>query len=99
MLPPATKRCNPPLRSFAAASLPPALQTLKEPELKAEIEKKQKAQADMQSRIQKLSQEREDYLMAERKRLAEQGKGDSFDEKVAASVRAQAARKGIDFEK
>ncbi len=36
---------------------------------------------------------------AERKRLAEQGKGDSFDEKVAANIRAQAARKGVEFEK
>lgn len=87
------------VESLNKASLPPELQTLNEPELKAEIEKKQKARADVQSRIQKLSQEREDYLAAERKRLAEQGKGDSFDEKVAASIRAQAARKGIEFEK
>ena len=57
------------------------------------------AQADVQGRIEKLSQEQEDYLAAERKRLAEQDKGDSFDEKVAASIRTQAARKGIEFEK
>ena len=57
------------------------------------------AQADVQGRIEKLSQEQEDYLAAERKRLAEQDKGDSFDEKVAASIRTQAARNGIEFEK
>jgi Mg-chelatase subunit ChlD len=87
------------VESLDKDSLPPELQKLKEPELKAEIEKKQQARADVQARIQKLSQEREDYLAAERKRLAEQGKGDSFDEQVAANIRAQAARKGIEFEK
>ncbi len=87
------------VESLDKDSLPPELQTLNKPELKAEIEKKQKARADVQGRIQKLSQEREDYLAAERKRLAEQGQGDSFDEKVAANIRAQAARKGIQFKK
>ena len=33
----------------------------------------------------------------ERKKQAEQGKANSFDEKVAASIRAQAARKGIEY--
>jgi len=37
--------------------------------------------------------------VAERKRLAEKGKADSFDEKVAASIREQAARKGIVYGK
>jgi hypothetical protein len=82
-----------------AVSLPPKLQTPNKPELKAEIEKKQQERSELQTQIQKLSQEREDYLAAERKRLAKQGTGDSFDEKVAANIRAQAARKGITFEK
>ena len=38
-------------------------------------------------------------IAAERKRQAEQSKGDSFDEKVAASIRAEAARKGIEYGK
>jgi hypothetical protein len=46
-----------------------------------------------------LSKQREEYIAVERKRQAEQGKGDSFDEKVAASIRAQAARKGIEYGK
>jgi hypothetical protein len=80
-------------------SLPPELQSLSKSELKTALSKKQKERSELQAQIQKLSQEREDYLAAERKRLAKQGKGDSFDEKVAANIRAQAARKGIDFEK
>ena len=51
----------------------------------------------MQAHIQKLNREREDYLAVERKRQAEQGKSDSFDDQVAASIRAEAARKGIEY--
>jgi hypothetical protein len=75
------------------------LQKLDSAELKAEIGKKQKERATVQAQIQKLSKEREEYIAAERKRQAEAGKDDSFDEKVAASIRAQAARKGIEYGK
>ena len=53
----------------------------------------------MQSRIQKLNKEREDYLVQERKRLAGKSKSDSFDDKVAQTIRNQAARKGIEYGK
>ena len=76
------------LDSVKKEQLPPELQKLDEKELKAEIEKKQKERAVLQERIQKLSKEREQFLVAERKRLAESGKTDSFDEKVAASIDA-----------
>ncbi len=87
------------LQSLKKDQLPPELQKLNEEELKTEIGKKQQERAELQGRIQKLSKEREEYLAAERKRLAEQGKGDSFDQNVAASIRAQAARKGIEYGK
>jgi hypothetical protein len=87
------------LQSLKKDQLPPELQKLNEEELKAEIGKKQKERAELQGRIQKLSKAREEYLSAEHKRLAEQGKGDSFDQNVAASIRAQAARKGIEYGK
>ena len=87
------------LESLKKDQLPPELQKLDDQELKVEIAKKQTERAELQKRIQKLSQQREEFVTAERKRLAEQGKGDSFDEKVAASVRAQAARKGIEYGK
>ena len=75
------------------------MRKLDEKELKSEIEKKQKERAELQARIQKLGREREQFLVAERKRLAESGKSDSFDEKVAASIRDQAARKGLEYSK
>jgi len=87
------------LESLDKAKLPPELQQLDKDALKAEIGKKQKERAELQARIQKLAQEREEYIGTERKRQAEQSKGDSFDEKVAASIRAQAARKGIEYGK
>src|SRR2546425_826493 len=70
-------------------------QALDRPALKAEIEKKQQARAESQTRIQKLNKERENYLARERKRLVETEKSDSFDDRVAQTIRDQAARKGI----
>jgi Mg-chelatase subunit ChlD len=87
------------LESLDKHQLPAELQKLDTKELNAEIGKKQKERAEIQARIQKLTRERDDYVAAERKRQAEQGKGDSFDEKVAASIRNQAARKGIEYGK
>jgi hypothetical protein len=81
------------------AELPPELRTLDENDLKTELENRQKQRAELQTKIQKLSQERAAYLVAERKRLESQGKADSFDAKVAASIREQAARKGIVYGK
>ena len=87
------------LESLKKDQLPAELQKLDQEELKAELGKKQKERAELQARIQKLTREREEYVAAERKRQVEQGKGDSFDEQVAASIRTQAARKGIDYGK
>jgi hypothetical protein len=87
------------LESVEKDKLPAELQKLDSDELKTEIGKKQKERAAVQQQIQKLSKEREDYIAAERMRKAVESKGDSFDEKVAASIRAQAARKGIEYGK
>ena len=87
------------LEALDKDQLPEELKKLDPAALKTEIEKKQKERTDLQQRIQKLNQERETYIAQERKRLAEAGKVDSFDEKVAATVRAQAARKGIAYGK
>ena len=87
------------LESLKKDQLPPELQTLDEAGLKAEIEKRQKERAEWQAQIQKLNKGREDFIAEERKRLAEKGRADSFDEKVAETIRTQAARKGIEYGK
>ena len=83
--------------SLQKDQLPSELQKLDEKQLKETLEKKQQERAEIRAQIEKLSQQREHFLAAERKRLAEQGKADSFDEKVAQAIRAQAASKGIRY--
>jgi len=79
--------------------LPEEWQKLGDKELKAEVEKKQKERSELQAKIQKLNQERDAYLVTERKKLAATDKADSFDAKVAQTIRAQAAKKNIVYEK
>ena len=85
------------LESIRKDDLPTELQKLDEKELKAEIDKKQTERNQLQAQIQKLGKEREEFLVGERKRLAQSGKADSFDEKVASFIQSQAARKGINY--
>jgi hypothetical protein len=85
------------LESLDKDQLPAELQKLDANELKAAIGKKQTERTELQARIQELTRERDNYIASEHKRQAKLGKGDSFDEKVAASIRAQAARKGIEY--
>ena len=79
--------------------LPTEWQKLDDIQLKAQIENKQKERAEIQAQIVKLNQERDEYIAAERKKLAASAKGDSFDSQVANAIRTQAARKGIAYEK
>lgn len=79
--------------------LPAEWQELDDAQLKAQIENKQKERAEIQAQIVKLNQERDEYIAAERKKLAASTKGDSFDSQVASAIRAQAARKGIAYGK
>ena len=85
------------LESIQKQDLPAEWQKLDETALKAEIDKKQTERNQLQAQIQKLGKEREEFLVGERKRLAQSGKADSFDEKVASFIQAQAARKGIHY--
>jgi Mg-chelatase subunit ChlD len=85
------------LSSVKKDELPADLQKLDEPQLKAKIEEKQKERAELQGKIQQLAQQRENYLAAERNRLAASHKSDSFDAKVASFIQTQAARKGITY--
>jgi Mg-chelatase subunit ChlD len=87
------------LESVKKDDLPENLRTLDAPALKAEIEKRRRERADLQAKITKLSMERDEFLAKERKRLAEKGKADSFDETVTQTIRDQAAKKGINYSK
>ena len=85
------------LESLKKDQLPAEFQKLGDAELKVAIGKKQKERSELQAKVQKLTKERQDYIDAERKRQAAAGKADSFDEKVAQAIRAQAASKEIQY--
>lgn len=80
-----------------AKNLPPEMQKLSRPELDARIAKAGKERAALQKEIEEISQKRSDYIAQETKRLVASGKGDSFDENVAQTIRKQAEKKGIHY--
>jgi Mg-chelatase subunit ChlD len=77
--------------------LPTELQKLDRNELQKRIAKTRDERADLQNQIVEVSKKREAYIQSENKRLAAEGKGDAFDQKVAETLRAQAAKKGISY--
>jgi Mg-chelatase subunit ChlD len=77
--------------------LPTELQKLDRNELQKRIAKTRDERADLQNQIVEVSKKREAYIQSENKRLAAEGKGDAFDQKVAETLHAQAAKKGISY--
>lgn len=77
--------------------LPAELQKLDRDELQKRITKARDERADLQKQIIELSKKREAYIQSENKRLAAEGKGDAFDQKVTETLHAQAAKKGISY--
>ena len=77
--------------------LPAELQKLDRSELQKRIAKTRDERADLQKQIVEVSKKREAYIQSENKRLAAEGKGDAFDQKVTETLHAQAAKKGITY--
>jgi len=77
--------------------LPTELQKLDRSELQERIAKTRDERADLQKQIVEVSKKREAYIQSENKRLAAEGKGDAFDQKVTETLHAQAAKKGISY--
>ena len=77
--------------------LPAELQKLDRSELQKRIAKARDERAGLQKQIVELSKKREAYIQSENKRLAAEGKGDAFDQKVTQTLHAQAAKKGISY--
>ena len=77
--------------------LPGELRKLDREELQKRISKVRDERADLQKQIVELSKKREAYIQSENKRLAAEGKGDAFDQKVTETLHAQAAKKGISY--
>jgi hypothetical protein len=77
--------------------LPADLQKLDREELQKRIAEARDERVDLQKQIVELSKKREAYIQSENKRLAAEGKGDAFDQKVTETLHAQAAKKGISY--
>jgi Mg-chelatase subunit ChlD len=77
--------------------LPTELQKLDRDELQKRITKTRDERADLQKQIVEVSKKREAYIQSENKRLAAEGKGDAFDQKVTETLHTQAAKKGISY--
>ncbi len=86
------------LESIDKKNLPAEFQKLSREEIEARIAKTQEERAVVQKEIDEVSKKRDAYIQAENKRLAAEGKGDSFDEKIAETIRKQAEEKGITYE-
>ena len=85
------------LEEIDQEQLPAELQKLDRSEVQKRIAKVRDERADLQKQIVELSKKREAYIQSENKRLAAEGKGDAFDEKVTETLHAQAAKKGISY--
>ncbi len=85
------------LEEIDQKQLPTELQKLDPDELQKRIVKTRDERADLQKQIVEVSKKREAYIQSENKRLAAEGKGDAFDQKVAETLRSQAAKKGISY--
>ena len=77
--------------------LPKEFQKLTKQEMEGRIAKTRAERDSLQKEVQDLSRKRDAFIQAENKRLAEAGKGDGFDEKVAETIHQQAERKGINY--
>ncbi len=85
------------LEEIDQKQLPTELQKLDRNELQKRIAKTRDDRADLQKQIVEVSKKREAYIQSENKRLAAEGKGDAFDQKVTETLHAQAAKKGISY--
>ena len=77
--------------------LPQEFQKLTKQEMEDRIAKTRTERDSLQKEVRDLAKKRDAYIQAENKRLAEAGKGDGFDEKVAETIHQQAERKGISY--
>ena len=85
------------LEEIDQKQLPTELQKLDRNELQKRIAKTRDERADLQKQIVEVSKKREAFIQSENKRLAAEGKGDAFDQKVGETLRGQAAKKGITY--
>ncbi len=86
------------LEDVAEEELPAEMQAMAPEARSAYVEKNRSERARIQERIGKLSAKRDDYVTVEQKKLEAEGRADGFDSEVFATIKHQAAEKGITYE-
>jgi Mg-chelatase subunit ChlD len=86
------------LASLDRDQLPEDWRALDAEAIRTKVDNLRRQRATLQVEAAELARKRQDFIEAEQKRLAGEGKGDGFDEKVAEILREQAKRKGIVYE-
>ncbi|HZI49670.1 MAG TPA: hypothetical protein VFD75_17865 [Pyrinomonadaceae bacterium] len=85
------------LEAIDKKDLPTEFQKLTKEEIEGRIAKTRAERDRLQKEVQELARKRDAYIRTENARLAEAGKSDGFDEKVAETIHQQAERKGISY--
>lgn len=85
------------LDAVPAEELPEAMRSMTEAEREAFVAEKAKQRADLQARIAKLSQERDEFVAAER-RAQSGAEGATLDQAVVKALEEQAVKKGYRME-
>jgi hypothetical protein len=83
--------------SVAPEALPEKLRALPEPKRQAYVDEQLAKRKQVQQRIAQITAERDAYLEKQEAKARAEGKVDSFDQRVNDAIKAQAARKGIDY--
>jgi len=73
--------------------LPEEMRAMSATQRQEHIEKLRAQRAELQAKVTDLLQQRQAYIDTERRRLAESGNGDAFDQKITEVVRAQVREK------
>jgi Mg-chelatase subunit ChlD len=85
------------LKDIKEADLPEELRKLPAEQREAVIKEKQAKRKELQKQVENLVKQRDAYLDSERRKRAEAGKQDAFDDQVARMIQEQAKRKGIAY--
>ncbi len=79
--------------------LPENLKKMSQKDREEYLQKQIEQRRSVQTELDDLLKKRQTFVIDEKKRLAEAGKGDGFDAKVSEMIHEQAARKGIGYDK
>ncbi len=85
------------LKDVKLDELPEELRKLPAEQREAFIKEKQVKRKDLQKKVDELVKQRDAYLEVERRKGAETGRHDAFDDQVARMIHEQAKRKGITY--